>query len=190
MNINDASSQVFGDGTNIVNLGFGLPASNKVTNDFEKSFNLNSNVYEYKLTNLGTIVLKYERGIHEYFGMGLNFEYSSSKASYKDPTDNDLLDIDAKRNIWGFFARFNGHFPVAEKLDLYGGIGLGYLYTIDKTKTTSNTTNINIDTSSKVFEFDYQFTVGARYMLKEHIGFFAEFGRATTTLQVGIVFGF
>jgi len=188
ININNASSQVFDDGTNIINLGFGVPASKKLTDDFKKSFKLNNSVYEYKSTNLGTILLKYERGIHDYLGVGLNLEYSSSKATYKNPNNNDLLDVSATRRIWGFFTRFNGHYPATEKLDLYGGLGLGYLHTIDKTKTTSTLTNIN--TSSKVFEFDYQFTLGIRYMIKEHMGFFAEFGRATTNFQVGVAFGF
>ena len=52
----------------------------------------------------------------------------------------------------------------------------------------SKSDNNDIDRSSKVFKSDYQITLGGRYMLKEKIGFFFEFGKATTNVQLGLAF--
>lgn len=182
-------AQAFDDGTNVVSIGFGLPPSRRITDDFDfyKKF------YDYKLRNYGTGVLKYEHGLHKYFGLGLNFEYSANRQTYMygdatDPTDYKY-NVDIKNKIIGGFLRFNGHFPVGQKLDFYGGAGLGYLYTISLFKDT-NPTNADIQQKTTVLDFDYQLTLGARFMIKDHIGMFFEIGRATTICQLGLAFQF
>ena len=98
---NESSAQAFDDGTNVVMIGFGLPPSRRVIDEFDtyKKF------YDYKLRNYGTGVLKYEHGLHKYFGLGLNFEYSANRVTYKygdaiDPTDYKY-NVDIKNKIIG-----------------------------------------------------------------------------------------
>jgi len=183
----NSSAQAFDDGANVVSLGFGLPPSKRMSDEF--NFYKNT-FYDYKLKNYGTGVLKYERGLHKYFGLGLNLEYSSSRVSYKygDAADPAKYTADIKNKIIGGFAKFNGHFPVGQKLDFYGGVGLGYLYTINNYADTNPNVSAEVKQRETILDFDYQLTLGARFMIKDHVGLFAEVGRATTLFQFGLAF--
>jgi len=75
-------------------------------------------------------------------------------------------------------------------LDIYGGIGLGYLYRIESFVDTNPLIVADINRTTKILDFDYQLTLGIRYMIKDHIGLFAEIGRATTLFQLGLAFKF
>lgn len=181
-------AQPFEDGTNLISLGFGIPPAQRITNDFNKSY---KNYIDYRLNNYGTVLLKYEHGLLEYFGMGLNVEYSGAAVSYKyDDTNLLRYERKVKTNVFDFYARFNGHYPVGEKLDLYAGLGLGYEYAISKYTDTNPNPLVNVNQTQKVLDFDYQATIGARFMIKETLGIFAEAGWATTTGQIGFTFKF
>ncbi len=187
--INSSSSaQAFDDGANIISLGFGLPPSKRIQDDFVYNYN-----YDYKLKNYGTAVLKYERGLHKYFGIGLNLEYSASRQTYKyasaaDPQNYQYL-YDVKNKTIAGYVRFNGHLPVGQKLDFYGGVGLGYSNEIRNYKDTNPAVKDPERNQRKsVFDFDYQITAGARFMIKDHVGMFFEIGKATTICQLGLAF--
>lgn len=179
-------AQSFADGTNLIYLGFGLPAGEGI----QQQFNSYRNYTDYKFNNYGTVVAKYEHGLHKYFGMGLNTEYSAASVSYKYDDSNSLrYQVNINSNVFGIYARMNGHYPVSDKFDLYAGTGLGYLYTINK-YTDTNPNNSNEQHNSHVLNFDYQLSLGARFMVKQGFGLFVEAGRATTTFQLGIVLKF
>lgn len=182
-------AQAFDDGSNVISIGFGLPPSKRVFEDFD----FRQNYYDYRLRNYGTGVLKYEHGLHKYFGLGLNLEYSATKQTYKYADQSDPNDykynVERKNKIIGGFLRFNGHFPVGQKLDFYGGAGLGYLYTLSL-RTDSNPSVVDTKKKETVLDFDYQLTLGVRFMIKDHIGMFFEIGRATTVCQLGLAFKF
>jgi len=182
---NFLQAQAFDDGTNIVSIGFGLPATSRI----QKSFDQYKNDIDYNYKNYGTVVLKYEHGLQKYFGMGINLEYSNGSVSYKYD-DNNLLryQVNVKSSLYGFYARLNGHFPIGNSLDIYGGAGLGYIYQQDN-YNDSNPHSV-ISRKNTVWDFDYQLTLGARYMIKEHFGLFAEVGQASTIAQIGICLGF
>jgi opacity protein-like surface antigen len=181
-------AQSFDDGTNLFSIGFGIPPAQRIKNELNEQYKAN---FEYKLNNYGTLVLKYEHGLIKYFGMGLNLEYSGAGVSYKyyDKLQQPFQQK-VKSNVFGFYARFNGHYPITDKFDLYGGVGLGYQYSINKYTDTNPNPDTNISKKIKIFDFDYQATIGARFMIKENFGMFAELGRATTTAQVGFTFKF
>lgn len=182
------NAQAFDDGKNVVSLGFGFPASAAIKSHYDIYFQ--DNFYDRKFTNYGTVVLKFEHGFHKYFGMGLNVEYSRSSATYKyDHTSALQYQYKVKSARAGFFARFNGHFPIGDSFDLYGGVGLGYLYHLDKAEDTNPSDTTRLQKTS-IFDFDYQLTLGARYMIKESFGLFFEVGRATTTAQFGVALAF
>ena len=179
------NAQAFGDGKNIIALGFGFPATTTIQNTFD---NYKSYI-DYNFKNYGTVVLKYEHGLQKYFGLGLNFDYSAASVSYKYDNSNALrYQVNIKSKVLGSYLRLNGHFPIGNKLDIYGGVGLGYLYEIDN--YDDNNPNTTTSHKTSVLNFDYQLTLGVRYMLKDHFGLFAEGGHATTNAQLGIALGF
>lgn len=183
------NAQAFDDGKNVVALGFGFPATTSIRTYYDEIYH-NDKFYNNKYTNYGTGILKFEHGFHKHFGMGLNVEYSRSSAVYKyDFTSALQYQLKVKSSRAGFFARFNGHLPIGESLDLYGGVGLGYTYRFDKAED-SNPSNTTLSQKTSVFDFDYQLTAGARYMVKESFGLFFEVGRATTVAQFGVALAF
>jgi hypothetical protein len=183
-------SQSFDDGTNLFAIGFGIPPARRIVNDFDTKYN-KDNYFDRKLKNYGTVLMKYEHGLHKYFGVGLNMEYSGASLSYKYDSNNSLrYEYQIKSNVFGFYLRMNAHLPVSDKLDFYGGVGLGYLYTINKSKDIPPNASATIEQKTKILDFDYQFTFGARFMVKESVGLFAEVGWATTPAQIGVVFKF
>ena len=192
LSFNRIFAQAFQDGTNLISLGFGLPPGQNISQNVDpyKSYT------DYKFYNYGTVVLKYEHGFHKYFGCGLNLEYSNNSVNYQynDAINSSLIyQRKININIFGAYVRMNGHFPIGEHLDLYGGFGLGYLYTINKvndTNTSATTSTSTQKNSSKVLDFDYQATLGVRYMIKPGFGLFGEIGHATTVCQLGFVFKF
>jgi len=183
--------QAFDDGKNLISLGFGFPATSRIT----ESFSNYQSQQDYNYKDYGTVVLKYEHGLMKYFGVGLNLEYSAANVTYQynqprpfNPTDT-TYNVTIKSAVIGGYLRLNGHYPIGDKFDIFAGVGLGYLYTLNSSKDTNpNNTATNSDTKSLVF--DAQFTLGLRYMIKDHFGLFAELGWASTTVQMGITFGF
>ncbi|HXC07140.1 MAG TPA: outer membrane beta-barrel protein [Bacteroidia bacterium] len=184
-----SKAQSFADGTNLVFIGFGLPPGTVMSN----TNTLEPNYTDLHISNYGTGVLKYEHGFHKYFGLGLNLEYSGASIKYNyGPNLNTTYNATVTRSVMGGYVRFNGHFPVGDKVDLYGGFGLGYLYTLDISKDSnpSNTTSTTYNHRSSDLEFSYQITAGIRLMVKDGFGIFAEFGYATTPAQLGVVLKF
>lgn len=180
--------QSFGDGANIISLGFGLPPGQNINQQYDPY----KNFINYKFYNYGTVVLKYEHGFHKYFGCGLNLEYSNTSANFQYDDISSSLRYQRKisSNIIGAYLHINGHFPIKERFDIYGGFGLGYLYTINKYMDTNPNANINSQQNSKILDFNFQATLGLRYMIKPGFGLFGEIGYATTVCQLGFAFKF
>jgi hypothetical protein len=185
-----AFSQAFDDGKNIISFGFGFPATTYITEtlpNYQSDLN-----YDYK--NYGTVVLKYEHGLMKYFGVGLNLEYSAANVSYQYTVQrvfntDTTYNVKINSSVLGAYLRLNGHFPIGDHLDIYAGVGLGYLYQLNN-YNDNNPDNTGKNNKTQSLQFNAQFTFGLRYMIKEHIGLFAEIGSATTTVQMGVAFGF
>src|ERR1035437_9358400 len=91
-------SQAFDDGKNIISIGFGLPATSRITNTFDQ---YKSNT-DYNFKNYGTVILKYEHGLQKYFGIGLNLEYSNGSISYKyDNSPTLRYEVNIKSSLIG-----------------------------------------------------------------------------------------
>ncbi len=190
LSLNPLCSQSFDDGTNLVFIGFGLPPTKRILDHYDKY-----KVYEEKhIRNYGTVVLKYEHGLHKNFGVGIHTEYSGSSLTYKSydgPSSSTLLySAVIKSNLLAAYLRMNAHLPLDEKFDFYGGAGLGYFYLIDNRVVTDEKTKVDDIRKSTDLEFDYQLTLGMRFMIKESTGIFIEIGKATTLAQMGLIFKF
>lgn len=183
-------AQAFGDGKNIVSVGFGFPANSLILD----SYNADKNYYNNAFHNYGTVVLKYEHGLHKYFGLGIDIEYTGASDTYNDSiydtSTNKKINqkITSVSNLFAFYGRLNGHYPIGESLDIFGGIGFGYTYEI--IKNTNNDPFVNTSQKTTALQSAFQVTVGARYFIKPKFALFAEVGYALTALQVGITLGF
>lgn len=182
-----SNAQAFDDGTNLFSIGFGIPPAQRIIRDYKNSSNTNFN--NEKINNYGTFIGKFEHGLHKYFGLGLNVEYSAANRSFGFTNKPDYIQQERTALLAAFF-RFNGHIPVSDKFDIYGGLGLGYERTVLKSKEVNSLGETVKDQKFTGNEFGYQLTIGARYMIKESIGLFAEFGRASSIAQVGCAFKF
>ncbi|HSY76371.1 MAG TPA: outer membrane beta-barrel protein [Bacteroidia bacterium] len=183
-------AQAFDDGKNLLSLGFGFPATSVITKNLPNY----QNELNYNYKNYGTIVLKFEHGMTKYFGVGLNLEYSSASLAYDytqpRPFNTDTTyHVTINNTLLAAYLRLNGHYPIGDKLDIFGGFGLGYAYQINN-YNDNNPDNTGKNNKTQSFQFDWQFTLGLRYMIKDHFGLFAEIGWATTTVQMGLTFGF
>ena len=178
-------AQAFSDGKTLVSLGFGLPPGELITAQRYSDPNFTN----YTQNNYGTVVLKLEHGLSQYFGIGLNLEYSGAYDTYKYDTNLTLrYNVTESRSIIAGYVRFNGHYPVGDKLDIYAGIGLGYLDDIDHVTDANPVSSQNTSHLNSKLDFSWQLTIGARYMVKPNFGMFFEVGYATTAVQVGLVF--
>jgi hypothetical protein len=121
--------------------------------------------------------------------LGLNAEYSNTSFNYKylSPTATEY-EVTTKNNIIGAYGRMNGHLPLVDKLDIYGGVGLGYLISFNRTKDT-NPSSV-LDQKENVLVFDYNLSIGARFMVKDNVGVFFEVGSYTTRCQLGMAMKF
>jgi len=187
---NQLFAQAFDDGKNLISLGFGFPPTSEIT----QSLTTYQNDQDYDYKNYGTVILKYEHGFAKYFGIGLSAEYSGANVTYQytvhrvfNPDTNYKVNIN--NNVFGAYLRLNGHYPIGDKFDIFAGVGLGYLY-IQNNSTDNNPNSTSNDYKTQSLVFNAQFTLGARYMIKDHIGLFAEVGWASTNVQVGVTFGF
>lgn len=187
-----ASAQAFDDGKNILSVGFGFLPTSNITGTLTQY----QSYQDYNYKNYGTGVLKFEHGLNKYFGVGFCFEYSSAFITYQTPVKNFLGKLDStyttatNNQVMGFFLRLNGHYPIGDHLDIFAGVDLGYQYTVNSSNQTGQAANSTTNYRAVSFLFIPQFTIGARYMIKDHFGLFGEVGWAETTFQMGVTFGF
>jgi hypothetical protein len=161
------SSSPFDVGTNVVNLGIGLGSRYG---------------YGYSYLSNGSSVspaisLSYERGILQLgpgvLGVGLFAGYQGASYEYSGYKDK-FTDIVVM--VRGAF-----HYPVNDKFDAYGGVGIGVRH---------------LGYSSSYvgpYAFDYGVTgatsglfVGGRYYFSQGIGAFAELGYDQSYLKIGL----
>lgn len=124
---------------------------------------------EYALNDAITI-----GGIAGYYAS--EYRYKSSFYSYHYQFTHKLLG-----------ARLNYYYDLGEKLDVYGGGGLGYNIVGFKTKSSSSSLDDYDASESGIF---YTLHVGGRYNFSKKMGAFAELGYGFTALNLGLTINF
>lgn len=165
-------AQSFEQGASQISVGYGVV---NVTQAFVADYGslLGTN---QKFSSLGPIFLKYEYGVSEKVGFGLNIAYVSASNSYDDTFFNETYSLD----WWGasFNARVNRHFGSSDKFDPYIGFGMGY--------KIANWSYSDGTSSEAFIPLGFEATFGARYMFTPNIGVFSEVGLAKGVLQGGL----
>jgi len=165
-----SSGEPFEVGTNVVNLGIGLGSR----------YNYGTSFFGGSSSVSPAISLSYERGIIPLgpgvLGVGGIVAYQG--ASYDLGGGDKWKYTDIVVMVRGAF-----HYPVNEKFDAYGGLGIGVRHAGVSFEGNSiygslGTASAN-DLTSGLF-------VGGRYFFTESIGAFAELGYDQTYLKIGL----
>ena len=145
-------AQVFEQGTKFINAGIGF-----------------GNRYTLTNSNAGLpLSASYEVGVTDKIGVGGFFGYSSSS----DPNFN------LSYSLIMFGARGAYHFEVSnDKLDLYGGLILGYYSWSGDTTISGTSSGLTLGLFG-----------GAHYMFSEKFGGYAELGYTIAYLNLGVTF--
>jgi len=176
----------FDQGNVVVSLGYGMPNLTKSVYKAYESF------IGYKVTGFGPMHIKFEYGVSEKFGVGLSVNTVSTKVSWTD-TYEDWVDTayvettyesGVKFNAIAFNIRGNYHFVNTDKLDVYGGLGLGY--NNSKSEFYSDDPDALVLSVSAFIPLGLEFSVGTRYFFTDNIGAYIECGLAKSVIQGGL----
>lgn len=176
------NAQVFEEGSNHVNVGYGFGLG------YGRLLNAYSTYEGYKFSGFGPVFLSYERGVTDNIGIGASVSYSSYGASW---TQKSYLvaayDYSYRWTTLAIMARGAYHFSVRnDKFDPYAGVGLGFMkfgYKWDTEDPLFNETNSNVSLGTP---FGYQIFAGARYMFTDNIGAYAEVGYGLSVANFGL----
>jgi opacity protein-like surface antigen len=178
-------AQSFEKGKVIISAGYGIGNLNK------SLFNTYSGNIGYKYSGTGPLFAKFEYGISDKVGFGVNVNHIGANITYNEEGSNGET-YQSKLN-WkntSVLARLNLHFSRSEKLDAYWGAGLGYRF--GGWKYSDNDPN-SVDSNYEfktVIPFGFETTIGVRYYIVEHVGIYAEAGIAKAPLQFGLSVAF
>ncbi|MCC7297981.1 MAG: hypothetical protein IT244_06560 [Bacteroidia bacterium] len=147
---------------------------------------------------------KAEYAVSAHSGVGLSFAHSGfdinasldSLTKYNVPVSGTL-----SYRSWSLLGRYNFHFVAENRIDVYGGIGLGFrannfkLIDNDPDKSWWNFP-IDLAVVKKVIPanlpalsvptFGAEMTIGVRYHVLPPLAVYAEFGTAKSIAQIGM----
>jgi len=181
-----ASAQAFTEGQSSVSLGYGFG------NLSQSLFKAYESLPDFNYKGAGPLFLKYEYGISENIGVGVNVAYIGAKVTWTD----EFIEVEPgvplrQETSWtsySILARMNYHIPVGstDKFDPYFGVGIGYRS--GKWKASDNDPDFDwgVELDSP-FILGMEMTGGARYLFTENIGVYGEVGLAKGLLQIGAV---
>jgi opacity protein-like surface antigen len=182
----ETSAQAFSEGGHTISAGYGFVTFMGALKSSVEDNDENNNI---KFKNFGPLYFKYEYGVAEHIGLGINFAYATNEISYNyddiDDNGNDVVykEVDT-RKTYSILARVNFHFGDAEKFDPYLGVGLGYR-DAKWTFESNDPDGFNADYKTLV-KFGFETTVGVRYFFSDNFGLYGEVGGAKSIVQLGL----
>ena len=175
LSISTAFSQAFEQGSNYISAGYGLGT-------FTGSiFSVYENYDDYSNKTLGPIYVKYGHAVSDKVEFGLNFGLTQHDLQFTDLGTT----VNIKRVAWSALASLKLHFGDNDRFDPYWSIGLGY-----RTATWDfeySDPSYQPTTVKSVVPLGFETTFGARYLVTDNIGIYAELGIAQSYLQGGLV---
>jgi len=181
----NSSAQAFEEEKSVASLGYGFGTFiGAIANTFEQEEG-------YSFSTFGPMYAKYEYGISDNMGVGLNLAYVQYTFQFRYVGDYDSFGNPIKYTEEDKFSSFSGllrinwHFGDNDKLDPYYGIGVGY-----RTGTWTTTSNDPDGTFSESYEtlfpFGFETTFGVRFLFSDNFGAYLEAGAAKSVIQVGL----
>lgn len=182
---NPSKAQSYEVERSVISAGYGVGNFTKaIFNILNSESNIN---FKYKQS--GPFFLKYEYGITEKIGLGLNFAYLGANVSYEDPSHQVTPGVnyyqEVKFRTMSFLPRLNVHFGTSEKVDPYFGVGFGYRSSSFSFK--DNDPDYDADyTLNNVGSLGLDLTIGARFYFTPSLGAYIEGGVAKGLIQFGL----
>ncbi|HBS88751.1 MAG: hypothetical protein A2W91_04250 [Bacteroidetes bacterium GWF2_38_335] len=173
-------SQSFEKGTSVISAGVGIGG--------------NYNASGYYSSQSPAIGISFEKGLIEDVGPGIisggfYLGYKSLTYHYNYGYNNFFYDWKWSYTIIGLRGAY--HYPLDnEKLDVYGGIMIGFNYCKFSEKTNDPTYYDYQHTYSQNSYLNTTFFAGGRYYFTENLGGFAEVGYGIAYLTIGINYKF
>lgn len=183
-----ARAQAFIEDGNSIAIGYGgVTLLGSISQNFDEYGDVN-----YK--GMGPIYFKYEHGMTDKIGLGINVAYAQNEWAYSYATtdaNGEAVTYKEKtsRSAYSILARFNYHIGSDDKFDPYVGFGMGYRNATWKYDTTDPDGTTDVDISG-LMPFGMELTIGARYFFSENIGLYAEVGAAKSVVQGGLAVKF
>tara|TARA_B100000683_G_C12490544_1_gene554414 strand:+ start:1952 stop:2551 length:600 start_codon:yes stop_codon:yes gene_type:complete len=175
------NAQAFEQGKSQISLGYGFSS---ITQAFIKTLSNSNDEFGDPLylnpefSALGPIFAKFEYGVSEKIGFGVNIAYADAEINYT----SDLGEV-ASIKWWNTSvnARVNRHFGYHDKFDPYIGLGMGYKFG----KWTSEGDD-DAEEFKALIPLGFETTFGTRIMFTQNIGLYTEVGLAKAFAQFGI----
>jgi hypothetical protein len=183
------NGQVFQHWRTYISAGIGTGnLSSSVFKEAVKSSNRSNLIHRTS----GPFYLKYEYGLSDVIGLGLNYAYLKDEVTFTQQTNSGLLNAKVGRRTQSLLLRFNFHLSKSEVVDPYIGLGLGFrtaswFYEDNKGGNDFLEQDFNV---SRFFPLGAELTFGTRLMLSPNIGAYTEIGISKGIIQVGLTGSF
>jgi hypothetical protein len=177
------SENSFDEGKVVVSGGYGAPwLSASVFSNYSSNT-------DYAIKSIGPVYMKLEYGVTNWVGIGFNWAYANADINYTVADGNYIDKHTVSFATMSFLGRVNFHFlPDNEKIDLYGGLGMGYRsggWAYKSVSTNPNYVPSN-GTTPTIVPIGFEITLGGRYYFTPNIGMYAEIGLAKSPFQIGL----
>ncbi|MEN8839192.1 MAG: outer membrane beta-barrel protein [Flavobacteriales bacterium] len=173
-----AKSQAFQIESHNFSVGYGFGNfGNAVLNTYENNSN-------YSYSSTGPLFFKYEYGISENFGIGVNATYLTGIAGFNSESNGTTYYNEISRTGYNIMLRFNWHFGEHDMIDPYFGIAAGFRN--NDWQSDFGDPNIENLSVSTIFPLGLEATFGTRFFITENIGAYVEVGLARAIMQVGL----
>lgn len=185
----NVTGQAFQQGRSYISMGIGT--GNVLSSVFKEAVKA-SNRTNLSHRTSGPFYLKYEYGLSDAVGFGLNYAYLKDEISYNQQIDSGVLNAKVGRRTQSILFRFNFHLSKSETIDPYIGLGFGYrtaswYYEDNKGGNEFLEQNFNV---SRYFPLGAELTFGTRIMFSPNIGAYTEIGISKGIIQVGLTGSF
>ncbi len=182
MTTNKTKAQVVEEGNVIVEAYYGWP--NLYTTALKALY---TDAYSEGVTvgSIGPLGGRIEYMLSDVVGVGVDVGYVNTTVSYKeDAGSGNYYNYDISAPKFTALFKMNFHFTKSDKVDAFGGFGVGYRNRTYKFKTNDpDFVESNIES---YFPVGIRASLGIRYFLTENIGLNAEMGLGGPLLSFGI----
>lgn len=177
-------AQIVEEGNVVVDLYYGWP--NLYTTVLKELYADNAVDNSVKIGTLGPLGLRFEYMISDVVGVGLDAGYVNTWVEYEEEDISTSVVYDYKVSVPKIHALFkmNFHFTKSDKVDAYGGFGVGYRNR--SFKFTTNDPDFDEGNIDSLIPVGLRISIGTRYYFTENIGIGAEMGLGGPLLSFGI----
>jgi hypothetical protein len=155
--------------------------------------NANKDIVVIKSNNPFMAKLEYQR---KRWGAGINYTTNFQQFHLIWPNTNPKLIDNNVFNTWSVGAKGNYYLinrsykhklkslKWNDQLQVFVGGGVGYIETTQKTQTLNFPYPPTVTKTYGTFPMSFEITLGARYFINQHIGFFVETGLGNSPIQL------